>query len=101
MGMTEILLAIGLLALGVAGIAIKILVKPDGEFSGTCQATTRCSGMTTEDAPCVARGPKTLVAPRIPHEHLRGSTPLAVQRQEFQQVNGADDAVTVQVPGTI
>ena len=38
MGMTEILLAIGLLAVGVAGIAIKILVKPDGEFSGTCSS---------------------------------------------------------------
>jgi hypothetical protein len=31
-----IALSIGMLALGVAGIAIKILVKPDGEFSGTC-----------------------------------------------------------------
>lgn len=30
------LLSIGLLALGVAGIAIKILVKKDGEFAGTC-----------------------------------------------------------------
>lgn len=38
MGMTELLLAIGLLALGVAGIAIKILVKPGGEFSGTCSS---------------------------------------------------------------
>lgn len=36
MGLTEILLAILLLGLGVAGIAIKILVKPGGEFSGTC-----------------------------------------------------------------
>ncbi len=30
------LLTIGLLALGVAGIAIKIWAKKDGEFSGTC-----------------------------------------------------------------
>ena len=30
------LLAIGLLALGFAGIAIKIIVKKDGKFSGTC-----------------------------------------------------------------
>ena len=36
MGLTELFLAIGLLALAVAGIAIKILVKPNGEFSGTC-----------------------------------------------------------------
>jgi hypothetical protein len=31
-----ILLTIGMLALGFAGIAIKILVKKDGEFAGTC-----------------------------------------------------------------
>ena len=30
------LLAIALLALGVAGIAIKILVKKNGQFAGTC-----------------------------------------------------------------
>ncbi|TVR36507.1 MAG: membrane or secreted protein [Cryomorphaceae bacterium] len=28
--------AIGMLALAFAGIAIKILVKKDGQFSGTC-----------------------------------------------------------------
>ena len=31
-----VLLAIALLAVGFAGIAIKILVKKDGKFSGTC-----------------------------------------------------------------
>ena len=31
-----ILLTIGLLGLAFAGIAIKILVKKDGKFSGTC-----------------------------------------------------------------
>lgn len=36
MSLTTLLLAIALLGLGVAGIAIKILVKKDGEFSGTC-----------------------------------------------------------------
>lgn len=30
------LIAIGLLALGFAGIAIKIWAKKDGEFAGTC-----------------------------------------------------------------
>ena len=30
------LLSIGLLALAFAGIAIKILVKKDGQFAGTC-----------------------------------------------------------------
>ena len=34
--MKLILLTIGLLALGVAGIAIKIWAKKDGEFAGTC-----------------------------------------------------------------
>ena len=31
-----VVLAIVLLALGFAGIAIKILVKKDGKFAGTC-----------------------------------------------------------------
>lgn len=35
---TTILLTIGLLALGFAGIAIKILVQKDGEFAGTCSS---------------------------------------------------------------
>jgi len=30
------LLAIGLLAIGFMGIAVKILLKKDGKFSGTC-----------------------------------------------------------------
>lgn len=30
------LLTIGLLALGIAGIAIKIWAKKDGKFAGTC-----------------------------------------------------------------
>lgn len=34
--MKLILLSVGLLALGFAGIAIKILVKKDGKFAGTC-----------------------------------------------------------------
>jgi len=38
MSLSTLLLAIGLLALGFAGIAIKILVKKDGEFSGTCSS---------------------------------------------------------------
>ena len=31
-----VLLAIGLMALGLAGIAIKLLVKKNGTFAGTC-----------------------------------------------------------------
>lgn len=34
--MTLLLLTIGLLALGFAGIAIKIWSKKDGRFAGTC-----------------------------------------------------------------
>ena len=34
--MEVVLLAIGFIALAFAGIAIKILVKKDGEFAGTC-----------------------------------------------------------------
>ncbi len=34
-----ILLAIGLLAIGFAGIAIKLIVKKDGEFAGTCASS--------------------------------------------------------------
>ena len=34
--METILLAILLLSIGIAGIAIKILVKKDGQFAGTC-----------------------------------------------------------------
>jgi len=34
--MLEIIIAIAFLALAFAGIAIKILVKKDGQFTGTC-----------------------------------------------------------------
>lgn len=61
-----ILLAIGLLALGFAGIAIKILVKKDGEFAGTCASNNpllkdesgSCSvcGARPEDT-CLAENP--------------------------------------------
>lgn len=36
--MATIILSIVLIALAVAGIAIKILVKKDGRFSGTCSS---------------------------------------------------------------
>ena len=38
--MEVILLAIGFVALAFAGIAIKILVKKDGEFAGTCASNS-------------------------------------------------------------
>ena len=34
-----VLLAIGLIGLGFAGISIKLLVKKDGEFAGTCASS--------------------------------------------------------------
>lgn len=34
--MKLILLSIGMLAIGFAGIAVKILLKKDGKFAGTC-----------------------------------------------------------------
>ncbi len=34
--MKLILITIGLLAIGIAGIAIKLWAKKDGKFSGTC-----------------------------------------------------------------
>lgn len=44
------LLAIALLALGFAGIAIKILLKKDGKFAGTCASN---NPMLNEDGePC-------------------------------------------------
>ena len=36
MELKVLLLTVGLLGLAFAGIAIKLLVKKDGEFSGTC-----------------------------------------------------------------
>ena len=47
---TTILLAIGLLALGFAGIAIKILVQKDGEFAGTCSSNNPL--LDNEDGSC-------------------------------------------------
>lgn len=38
--MTVLLLTIGLLGLAFAGIAVKILFKKDGEFSGTCASNS-------------------------------------------------------------
>jgi len=54
MGWTEIILAIGLLGLAVAGIAIKILVKPGGEFGGTCASNNPM--LRSEDGGCSVCG---------------------------------------------
>lgn len=38
--MKLVLLAIGLLGLAFAGIAIKIIIKKDGKFAGTCASNS-------------------------------------------------------------
>ncbi|NQY68735.1 MAG: membrane or secreted protein [Flavobacteriales bacterium] len=48
--MGTILLAIALLGLGFAGIAIKILVKKDGKFAGTCSSNNPM--LQTDDGSC-------------------------------------------------
>lgn len=54
--MAEILLAIGLLGLGFAGIAIKIWAKKGGEFAGTCASNNPL--VTKEGASCGLCGAK-------------------------------------------
>jgi hypothetical protein len=44
------LLAIGFLALAFSGIAIKIIFKKDGEFSGTCASKNPV--LNQENEPC-------------------------------------------------
>lgn len=48
--MKLVLLTIGLLALAFAGIAIKLLVKKDGKFSGTCASNSPF--LNKEGEPC-------------------------------------------------
>lgn len=48
--MKLILLSVGLLAIAFAGIAIKILVKKNGEFAGTCASKNPV--LNTEGEPC-------------------------------------------------
>lgn len=61
-----VLLSVGLLALGFAGIAIKILVKKDGKFSGTCASQ---NPMLNEDgAPCSLCGARPAEQCRKPEE---------------------------------
>lgn len=50
MALDTILLTVGLLGLGFAGIAIKILVKKDGEFAGTCSSNNPL--LDNEDGSC-------------------------------------------------
>ncbi|MGZ8537672.1 MAG: hypothetical protein ACXWV9_05370 [Flavisolibacter sp.] len=53
--MTVVLISIILVALAFAGIAIKILVKKDGKFSGTCSSN---NPMFNEGGSCSICGAK-------------------------------------------
>jgi hypothetical protein len=48
--MAVIIAAILLLGIGFAGIAIKLLVKKDGQFSGTCASNSPF--LNKDGAPC-------------------------------------------------
>ncbi|NQY08734.1 MAG: membrane or secreted protein [Flavobacteriales bacterium] len=48
--METILLSVALLGLAFAGIAIKILVKKDGKFAGTCSSNNPM--LQTDDGTC-------------------------------------------------
>ena len=50
MDLQTLLLTVALLGLGFAGIAIKILVKKDGEFAGTCSSNNPL--LDNEDGSC-------------------------------------------------
>jgi hypothetical protein len=54
--MKLILLSIGMLAIGFAGIAVKILLKKDGKFAGTCASNNPM--LNEEGAPCGFCGAK-------------------------------------------
>jgi hypothetical protein len=54
--MLLILISIVLVALAIAGIAIKILVKKNGQFSGTCSSNNPL--LQTENGACGICGAK-------------------------------------------
>lgn len=54
--MELILITIGLLGLAFAGIAVKILLKKDGKFAGTCASNNPL--LNEEGAPCGLCGAK-------------------------------------------
>jgi hypothetical protein len=64
MNWTLLFLVIGLLGLAFAGIAIKLLVKKDGKFSGTC--ASQSPFLNKEGAACGLCGAK-------PEEQCRNS----------------------------
>ena len=64
------LITFGLLALAFAGIAIKILVKKDGEFAGTC--ASQSPFLSKDNEPCGFCG-------KLPHQQECKNPQLAQQ----------------------
>ncbi|MES2873350.1 MAG: membrane or secreted protein [Bacteroidota bacterium] len=56
--MATILLSILLISLAVAGIAVRILLKKDGQFSGTCSSNNPL--LQKDDGVCSICGAKPL-----------------------------------------
>ena len=54
--MKVVLITIVMLAIGFAGIAIKLLLKKDGKFAGTCASNNPM--LNEEGAPCSFCGAK-------------------------------------------
>ncbi|MDQ3191630.1 MAG: membrane or secreted protein [Bacteroidota bacterium] len=74
--MQLIIIAIVLLALAFAGIAIKILVKKDGKFSGTCSSNNPM--LQKEGASCGicgARPEEQCKSPNQPNSSSNSITP--------------------------
>lgn len=69
------LLAVGFIGLGVAGIAIKILLKKNGTFAGTCASA---NPMFQNDAGtcsvCGARPEDNCLAPTTSKEETSGAS---------------------------
>ena len=67
--MKLLLLTLGLLALGVAGIAIKIWAKKDGEFAGTCASQNPMLNKTGESCGFCGKSPDKFDSCIEPEHH--------------------------------
>ena len=67
--MKLLLLTLGLLAIGVAGIAIKILAKKDGEFAGTCASQNPMLNKTGESCGFCVKSPDQFDSCIEPEHH--------------------------------
>ena len=67
--MKLLLLTLGLLAIGVAGIAIKIWAKKDGEFAGTCASQNPMLNKTVESCGFCGKSPDQFDSCIEPEHH--------------------------------